>query len=333
MAVTDQTNTTLEGIAARMKECSQFVICGHVNPDGDCLGSQLALAHALESLGKKVTCVLVAPDTVEYGLQFLPGVRNMVPAQDYVGAVEAFVAVDVPTSARIGAAAALQEQAQVTFTLDHHAVDSCMAQFNYVDPDEPAAGMIIWKLIAALGVAPDANMATCCYTALMTDTGRFQYQNTDAECFAAAAAMVHAGASPAECSREVYQNRSMASFKLEATMLDNMVSSADGQWVLSYLTKDDFSRFGAVKADAEPLIDVLRSLRDVRVACVLREQEDGVRGSLRAKDNVIDVAALARHIGGGGHKAAAGFTYEGTLDQARVQLPVLLDELVQQSRG
>lgn len=331
MAVTPQTNTTLEAMAERMKECDEFVLCGHVNPDGDCLGSQLALMHALRSLGKKAQCVLVEPNSIDQGLGFLPGVFDMVPAEDFDGPCRAFVACDVPIPSRMGKAAAIQQRAQVRFTVDHHAADASMSDFNYVDEDAPACGLIVWELIKALGVKPDSSMATCCYTALMTDTGRFQYQNATPGAFRAANEMVEAGAEPAAISSEVYQNRSFASLMLEKAMLENIVMAEDGLWAFSHVRQDDFERLGAVKADAEPLVDVLRSLAGVRVACMVREQASGVRGSLRAKGDEVDVSVLARHIGGGGHRAAAGFTFEGPVEELLASLPGYLDALVEKA--
>ena len=193
--------------------------------------------------------------------------------------------------------------------------------------------MLAWRLIGEMGVERTFEMAQCCYLALMTDTGRFQFQNTTPEAFALAGEMVSAGARPEECSQEIYQRRSAASLGLEGVMLSNMQIAPSGEWALSYARLDDFERLGAVKADAEPLIDVLRSLDGIRVACMLREQEDVVRGSLRAKGDGIDVAALAREIGGGGHKAAAGFTYKGSIDDALAEMPALLDGLFAGGEG
>ena len=251
----------------------------------------------------------------------------MIPACEFESDVDAFIAVDVPNLERLGDAARVHERTGAHFTLDHHAVESCMAEYNYVDPDAPATGMLAWRLIGEMGVERTFEMAQCCYLALMTDTGRFQFQNTTPEAFALAGEMVSAGARPEECSQEIYQRRSAASLGLEGVMLSNMQVAPSGEWALSYARLDDFERLGAVKADAEPLIDVLRSLDGIRVACMLREQEDVVRGSLRAKGDGIDVAALAREIGGGGHKAAAGFTYKGSIDDALAELPALLDGL------
>ncbi|MCI2242011.1 DHH family phosphoesterase [Adlercreutzia faecimuris] len=315
MTVTPQTNTTLEGIAEALMGCSSVAICGHVSPDGDCLGSQLALAGALRKLGKRVFCLLAADEPVERTLAFLPGADTLMPAAGFGDYVECFVAVDVPTPERLGAADAVRRAAPLTVTVDHHAVPHAMSRLSYTDPDAAATAVLVWRLAVHLGVDRDAAIATCAYAGLMTDTGRFQYQNADAAAFAAAAEMVAAGADPGRVAREVYQNRSAASVRLEAAAIDHMELVADGAGAVSWLSLDDFAAAGAVRADAEPLIDVLRSIAGVRVACMLREQDGQVRGSLRAKDGT-DVAALARELGGGGHVAAAGFTLDAPLDDA-----------------
>lgn len=315
-----------------MCELDDFVVCGHVSPDGDCLGSQLALAAALRRLGKRVTCVLVKDEPVEANLlRVLDGAQDLVFAGAYKGAPGAFVGVDVPTRERIGeAACALLDQAPFSFTIDHHAVDATMCNMVYVDPDAASTTMLIWELAGYLGVERTGAVANCCYTGLVTDTGRFQYQNTDERCMRLAAEMVAAGADPASVSREVFQNRTYASMRLEATAIMRAEFSDDGATALGYLTREDFARFGAQKSDAEPVIDALRRIEGVRVACMLREQEDCIRGSLRAKDDT-DVSAIARTFGGGGHVAAAGFTLRCTLDDAVAQVRAALAEAVRAS--
>lgn len=315
-----------------MCELDDFVVCGHVSPDGDCLGSQLALAAALRRLGKRVTCVLVKDEPVEANLlRVLDGAQDLVFAGAYKGAPGAFVGVDVPTRERIGeAACALLDQAPFSFTIDHHAVDATMCDMVYVDPDAASTTMLIWELAGYLGVERTGAVANCCYTGLVTDTGRFQYQNTDERCMSLAAEMVAAGADPASVSREVFQNRTYASMRLEATAIIRAEFGEDGATVLGYLTREDFARFGAQKSDAEPVIDALRRIEGVRVACMLREQEDCIRGSLRAKDDT-DVSVIARTFGGGGHVAAAGFTLHCTLDEAVAQVRAALAEAVRAS--
>ena len=307
MAVTPQTNTTLAEVAAALVERDDFCICGHVSPDGDCLGSQLALAHALRALGKRVMCVLARDEALDAGASSLPGAHDLVWAGSIDRACACFIAVDVPTRERLGDAARLLDAAKFTVTIDHHAVDHRMTELCYTDADAASTSLLVWELIGRLPVEADADMAACAFAGLMTDTGRFQYQNADARAFAAASAMVSCGAVPSRIGSAFYQNRTLASVKLEARALGNLRLVADGAAALSYISQEDMADCGAVKADAEPLVDIVRSIAGVRVACMLREQADGVRGSLRAKDGT-DVSALARLFDGGGHKAAAGFT-------------------------
>ncbi len=326
MAVTPQSNTTLEEIAEVLLKAQTIAICGHVSPDGDCLGAGLALAHALRGLGKKVAALTARPDPIEQGLRFLPGADMLMAAADYDGVPDVFVAVDVPTPERLGDGDAVRRRARTTVTVDHHAAPDAMADYSYTDPDAAATAMLVWRLAHFLGANCEGAVATCCYTGLMTDTGRFQYQNTDEGVFSAAAQMVAAGARPGDISCEVYQNRTLASLLLEAMVIDRMVFLDEGRCVISWLEMTDFERLGAQKSDAEPLVNVLRSMGGVRVACMLRQQDGAVRGSLRAKDDT-DVAAIARGFGGGGHRAAAGFTFQGTVAQAVEELSGILSRL------
>lgn len=313
MSATPQSNATLEDIARELRDRDNFVICGHVSPDGDCLGSELALMHALRSLGKRVACVFAKEAIVDDGLLFLPGIDEIVPAASYDGPCDTFIAVDVPTVERIGDASALQERAGFTVTIDHHAVDTRMSQASYTDPDAASTTMLVWEICGLLGVDRSGVIAECAYTGLATDTGGFRFQNADAAAFRAAADMVACGADPAAVAREVFQNRNIASFQLEALALERSTLLCDGAAIVSWLTLDDFTRFNASKADAEPIVTTLRSVRGIRVACLVREQDDmTIRGNLRSKDDT-NVATIACQFGGGGHDAAAGFTTEGTL--------------------
>lgn len=326
MAVTPQTNTDLASIAELLRERDDFIVCGHVSPDGDCIGSQLALAAALKGIGKRAACLLAKDEPVDERLAFLPGFDELVFAGAYEGPARTFVAVDVPTRERIGeAAAGLRDACEASVVVDHHAVDSTMADLTYVDPDAASTTMLVWELAGLLGADRTGDVALCCYTGLVTDTGRFQYQNTDAAAMRAASEMVEAGADPASVSRALFQNRSLPSVRLENVAVDRMRFGAGGACVLSWLSHEDFEATGATKADAEPIIDALRSVAGVRAACMLREQGDSVRGSLRAKDGT-DVAAVARSFGGGGHKAAAGFTLACPLPEAVALVERTLEE-------
>ncbi len=316
MACTPQTNTTLAEIAQLICESDNFVLSGHINPDGDCLGSELALMHALHALGKQATCVFANDFKLPLGLSWLPGLQNMVPAHEYSEAPDVFIACDVPTLERLGASADIHARAKLHITIDHHAVDTTMAQYTYVDPDASATALLVWELIGLLPLTPSLNMARCAYTGLMTDTGRFQFQNTTRECFEAAADMMSYGLRPDDVAREVFQNNSLASFLLAERMIAHAEIDEKTGLAISYITHDDLDNCLATKADADMLIDMLRSIAGVRVAALLREAEGEVRASLRAKD-ATNVAQVARQFGGGGHVAAAGLSYAGTLESAR----------------
>ena len=309
MTTTPQTNRTLQEIAQEMRGYNDFVICGHTSPDGDCLGSQLALMHALRAMGKRAHCVYATEATADLGLRFLPGLDDVICARDFHGACGAFVSVDVQIKKRIGDAMCVATHAPVRISIDHHAEDECYADLNYVDPDAAATCILIWELIGLLGATPTPDMATCCYTGLMTDTGRFQFQNTDSVCFAAAGEMIAAGADPAVIAAHVYQSRRLESLLLEEVTIRHAEFDAERGLAMSYLSAEDFASTGAIPDDTETLVDTLRSVEFVRVACMLREQDGTVRGSLRAKD-ATDVSVVARNFGGGGHRAAAGFTVE-----------------------
>ena len=318
--VTPLTNTTLADIARFIEAHESFAICGHVNPDGDCLGSQLALEQGLRVLGKRVTGLLATDQPIEDKLRFLPGSDRLVPAKDFDEEVEVFIAVDVPNVDRLKDAAAVHDRAQFRITIDHHASDTSMADLNYVDPDSASACDLVWELLKLLDHVDEAQ-ALCALTGIMTDTGRFSYQNTTPLCLIHAAETVEAGAEPNLIAREFFQSRSLPSLRLEQLTLARMMFLCEGSFVFSYLKDSDFARQGAIRDDAEILIDVLRNIAGVQVALILKENGNGeIRGSLRAKDDT-DVAQVARAFGGGGHKAAAGLTFHGTLAEACEAVP------------
>lgn len=315
MSVTPQTNVTLGEVAEFLRRHDDFVLCGHVSPDGDCLGSQLALAHALEKLGKRVSCVLARDEPVSAELSFMPGCEQMVPAARFNGDARTFVGLDVPSRERVADAVSILDACEASLTIDHHAAEATMCDFVYVDPDAASASTIVWDVVKLLVDEPPFESALCAYVGLVTDTGGFRFQNSDECAFKIAGELVASGVNPADVAARVFQNRTMPSLKLEALVIERMETFCDGSAVISWVGKSDMERYGASKNDAEPLIDAIRSLEGTRVACMLREQDGAVRGSLRSKD-ATDISVLARKLGGGGHKSASGFTLDVPLDEA-----------------
>ena len=327
MTTTPQTNATLAEIAQVVRDNDDFVICGHVSPDGDCLGSQLALWHAMRALGKRATCLLVRDEPVGVALAWLPGIDEMVPAALFDGPCDVFFGVDVPTRERIGDAVSILDRAKTSVTVDHHAAETTMCEHVHVDPDSASASILVWELVKLLCDESPSECALCAYTGLVTDTGGFRFQNSDVRAFAAASDLIAHGVDPAFVATSVFQNRTLPSLKLEALVIERMGIVADGGGAISWIASADMERLGAVKADAEPLVDCIRSLSGTRVACILREQDGMVRGSLRSKDDT-DVASLARELGGGGHRAAAGLTLDMPLDEAIEFMSVKISDLL-----
>ena len=322
MSATPQTNTTLPEIAEVLRATDDVVVSGHVSPDGDCVGSTLAVVNGLHALGKRVQGLVADP--IPQSLRFLPGAEELRVADGFAGACACYVAVDVPNLKRMGeAAAALHEAAEVTVRIDHHAVPDRYSAYSYTDPDAVSASSLVWELLGYLGVQTP-EVATCCYAGLMTDSGRFTFSNTDERAFRLAAEMVAAGANPASIAAALYEHERMQALQLEVRAFSRVEISEAG-WALTYLTKEDFDEFGAEKADAEGVVDFIRRLARVRMLCCLREQDGKVRLSFRAKDDA-DVREIACGFGGGGHRAAAGATAQGPLAEVYAQVKAAFKE-------
>lgn len=308
-------NATLSQIAQALLAHDEYVIVGHVSPDGDCLGSQLALMHALHQLGKQACCVLATDATsIDASFLFLPGIDMMIAAHEQTSAA-CVIALDVPSYDRMGAsAAALHKHAQFTITIDHHQNDKAISHLNYIDSQAASTTLLVWQLLDELSVSVTSDIALCTLTGLITDTGGFQYQNTDAFSLRCAAQMLEAGANLPYICTQVFQRRSLAALKLEHIALDRFELLLDGRMAITYVTQNDFTAVHALKTDADNIINALRNIDGVIVACVLREnaEDASIRGSLRAKDTT-DVSAFAVQHNGGGHKAAAGMTLKGSM--------------------
>lgn len=300
-----------------MLKYDDVCICSHFSPDGDAIGSGLALRQALVQLGKDVH-ILLADDQERLNASFmcLVGSDSYIPAKEFSGDPSLFIVVDAPNAERIGkSAASLHALADLSITIDHHYSPERYSDLSYTDPEAASTSILIWELVKHLDIVVDTDLANCTLAGLMTDTGSFQYQNADERAFRCASEMISAGASTNFIAKNFFERRSMASLRLEAIAIDNMELLNDGRCVLSWVSQKDLIDNSANKADCEPLINVLRELDGINVACMLREQKDCVRGSIRAKDDT-DVSEIAGEFGGGGHRAASGFTIKRPLEEA-----------------
>jgi len=313
---------TLEAVAACLRQARSVVVGSHVDPDGDAMGSVLGLAAALDRFGVLCIAVLAQGATPPSTYAFLPGAERLVSAQG-VPAPEVFVALDSPELGRLGDAEPLARASRTLIVIDHHPDGTIASEFALVDRDAPASGALVWDLLPYLGVVPDASIATCLYAALLSDTGRFSYSNTSPTALRKAAEMIEAGAHPNDIYAAIYENRSAGAQVLIGRTLERIALANGGLVAYSFVDATDFAETGALPEESENLIDHVRTLRGVAVVFLAKVNGSTIRVSLRAKGDE-DVGAVARAFGGGGHRAAAGFTYAGDLASLiRALLPML----------
>ena len=309
-----------------------IAICAHTSPDGDALGSVLALAGIIRSAwdGKSVTCLLADDAPVPRIYEFLPGAADMVRARDYAAAPDLFIALDLPQIERLNEGADVCRRAQNVAVMDHHPSREPFGDARVVRPDAAAVGVIVTEFALWLGVDMDADMAQNLLCAIVTDTGRFQYQNADGEVFRVASLLVEHGASPSEVSLNVYQSFRVQYLHLKSLVLGRIKTFEDGLIAYSYATQADMDRTGADLDECDGLIDVVRSVEGCEVAFFLKSVPGGkVRGNLRSK-GALDVSEVAHIMGGGGHRAAAGFTSDADIDETLATVLPPLRALVRQ---
>jgi len=308
--------------AIALRHAPSVAVCGHVRPDGDALGSVLAATLLLRAAGVPAVPVLADPGPAPSMYAFLPGFALLAQARE-LEQPEAFLALDAPNADRLGDAAGLALGARTLVVMDHHPDAVEYGTVNVLDASTASTGQLVWRLAAALEVEPTPEIALCCFVALQTDTGRFQYSNTTPQALRDAADMVEAGADPAEASRLVYQSRSPGAMALEARTLSRMTLANGGRVVYSWIEDADFADTGARSEETEHLVDAIRVLEGAQVVALFRIIDGEVRANLRAKTG-FDVAGVAKDFGGGGHAAAAGFTVTSTLDALLAELLPLL---------
>jgi phosphoesterase RecJ-like protein len=314
---TTQTTSDLEAVAEALRTHERFAVTTHENPDGDALGSLLSMQLALEQLGKDSLMVLAtqAPLPGEYGFLELDGLRREWP-DDLPERV--LVAVDCAQEARVARPEALTVTPLVV-NIDHHHDNTRFGVVNLVVPDASSTGEVLRDVFAELGVRITPELAEPLYTALVTDTGRFQYSNTTPKAFRLAAELVEAGADIHRVFQGVYESVQFAKAKLLARALERAQVYEGGRIVVSYLLKSDFGEVGAAEPYSEGIIDHLRAIEGAELAVLIREPPRGDgptrRISLRSSVDELDVSKIARASGGGGHRQAAGFSSEDSIDE------------------
>ena len=313
------TNDGPEAALERLRQATRVLVTGHRSPDGDCLGSALALASLAEALGTDSSVVL--RDSPPMGLRELPGIDRLqvldAPPLAFPDDYDLVLAVECPGLDRAG----LDGLDRVpVLNIDHHPDNGGYGTVNYLDADAPAVGEMVWQLFPLAGVKPTTSDATNLYVALVTDTGDFRYSNATPRAFRAAAEMVTAGADPAQVARWVHASRSEGSVRLLGEALRTLELVGSGRVAVMSLDPEAFARAGATPEDTDDLVNVPRSIAGVHAVAFLKQWEAGpIRVSLRSVGD-LDVRRIAASHGGGGHANAAGCTISGDLQAARRQM-------------
>jgi phosphoesterase RecJ-like protein len=313
-----QTTNDVRAVADAIRGHEKFLVVTHENPDGDALGSLLAMTLALRALGKDVVMYLsgIAPTPAEYRFLDLRELQRALP--DDIGD-RVLLAVDCANERRIGEEQTGVELASLVVNVDHHHDNSRFGDINVVVDDASSTAEIVRDILRELGVPLTPEISEALYVALVTDTGRFQYSNTTPKSFRLAAELVEAGANVHDIFRHVYETVQFAKLKLLARALERAQVFEGGGLVVSYLVKEDFADVGAEEPFSEGIIDHLRAVEGSEMVALIREPPrlDGTerRVSLRSSHDEVDVSAIARKLGGGGHRQAAGFSSTKSIDE------------------
>jgi len=303
-----------------LREHERFAVLCHIRPDGDALGSQLALALSLQQLGKKVR--VWNEDGMLEKYSFLPRADLLTKPPHTAEDVDAAIALDTAIQNRLGTAFTAVRSAKIWINIDHHLSNPGYGDLVHVDPTAPATGQIIFDLIKSQGFPFDREIAENLYAAISTDTGSFQYPKTSARTFEVAAELVCTGIDVGQLSQQLYENYPRRRVELLRELLRTMRFERDGRVASFSLSLQTAAELQVLPEDNEGLIDHLRAIRGVIVAVFFEELADGkVRVSMRSKSDAVDVCAICQKFGGGGHTLAAGARVRGTL--AEVERNVL----------
>jgi bifunctional oligoribonuclease and PAP phosphatase NrnA len=313
-------STDLEQIAHELLGADRFLLTTHENPDGDALGSLLALHQILSQLGKDSVMFLAAkefPLPIEYRFLPLEEVFHEAPA-DVVDRVLVFL--DCGNIDRMPVDFLQRDGARV-LNIDHHHDNTRFGEVNLVDVGASSTAEIVFELIEPLGAELTPEIAGALYVGLITDTGCFMYENTDARTHRIAAELIEAGVDVDDTYRRLYERVPREKLRLLARALEKIEIVSGGALAITYITADDYEQTGAGEDLTEGIIDHVRSIEGPVVAAVIRDQVAGGRAarkvSLRSTDGSVDVSAIAREQGGGGHQRAAGFSTDLTYEELR----------------
>jgi phosphoesterase RecJ-like protein len=287
----------------------RIALACHLGPDGDALGSMLALAIALNERGRETVASWGSePFSVPRQYSFLPRLELLSPPESFPAAPEVMITFDAGSFERLGTLEGNARAARTLIVVDHHVSNESFGTINLIDGQAAASAVLVFELLKKMSIPLDRDIASCLYTGLVTDTGQFQYKNTTPEVHRIAAELVAAGAPQDDIAREVYGTHPVGYLRVAAASLARIQVRDDVGMVWTSITQQDLKEHGVDLEDVEALIDLVRTVDVADVAVILKEQPDGsFKVSMRSK-GANDVGAICTALGGGGHRLAAGFT-------------------------
>lgn len=299
--------------------CSKTIaLIPHISPDGDCIGSSLAFALALRQNGKEAFVYM--EDKIPENLSFLPGI-DMVKA--YNGQEESFdlaIAVDTGDEDRLGQRINIFKKAKDTVNIDHHDTNTFFANHNFVDSKSSSAGEIIYTLLKLMNVKIDSNIATCIYVAVITDTGGFKYSNTTSYTHDIASDLIKKGVNVADVSAKIYDSIPLKKVKLMGYAIGSLEILCEGLVSIVTITEEMLKDSEASEDDCEGIVNIPRNIQGVETAVLLRHKsKNEVKVNLRS-NSYVDVSKIAVEFSGGGHKRAAGFVFQGCIEDIKKEL-------------
>lgn len=311
---------TIDNIKEEIQKAEDIVILTHENPDGDAVGSALAMYLTLKKLNKQVDVIIPEYSNV---FSFLPG-ADQIKKEGKEEAYDLAIAVDATGIGRLNGFAKYFEDAKVKIQIDHHQVNEMFGDYNFVNPASPACAQNLIFIIEQLGVEIDKEIGTCLLTGIITDTGGFKYEGVSAETFEFTSWLLAKGVNVSDVYKKVLQMKTRANYELRKLIMDRMEFLCDNKITFTYITLEDKKKVNAMPGDDEGLVEIGRDIEGVEVSILLREKENGhYKASLRS-NNYMNVSDICVTFNGGGHIRAAGCDIQGTLEQAKERI---LDEV------
>lgn len=306
---------TLDDITKAINEAETIAILTHESPDGDAMGSSLAMYNALKDMGKKTDIIIPEyPRT----FSFLPGADEILK-EGKQKQYDLVISLDCADLKRLNGFANYFEDAKTTISIDHHRMNPMFADYNYVDPASPACCQILVVILEYLKVEITKDIGTCLLTGIITDTGGFKYPGVTAETFEFAAWLLTSGVNVSNIYKKVLQIKTRANYELSKLAMNRMEFLEDDRITFTYITLEDEKRFQAEEGSHEGIVEIGRDIEGVEVSIFLHEAEDGFKVSLRSNE-YINVSEVCFMFGGGGHMRAAGCKMTGTIEQIKNKL-------------